>query len=618
MPDSGTDPHMPVGTGELNFVFGYRLLAELSRHGLRHVVISPGSRSTPLTLAAALLHQAGKITTHIILDERSAAFFALGIGKSTGIPAALICTSGTAAANYYPAVIEARMTSTPMLVLSADRPFALQGVLAPQTINQTNLFGDYAVIFRESEALIEADPTGLKTAELARTLYDAARRLGGPAHLNAGFSKPLEPKQNRVADLIQWCNETRKKLQDEALSLPGIAPDAENESMLEKLFGLLQEADRPLIICGPLNAASQAERELLRLTLSNTRIPHIIEGTASAQHYDDSETPKIVYGYESFLRSDGISKSLKPDFILRVGFPPVSRALNTYLKTHAYVVQWCLSSTEEEPDPLKTHTRFVQFAPFSGLPARAAELIAKPASESPQQDHQPWLDEWKAYEARFRTRLASLTNENPDNAPLTDGQVFRHFLASAQTHRSASETSQLFISNSFSVRDLDLFNAQALPFAGVHHNRGASGIDGISSTAAGICTGSGTPCWLLIGELSFLHDTNALLQLSQHRGAPIRILVLNNSGGTIFRMLPVSAHENVYQTYFETPQQADLGLLCKAHGITHLRAKTTSELTLALQTATECENGVIVLEAITDTTQSMAERRMLWEAAKDF
>lgn len=619
MPDSGTDPHMPVGTGELNFVFGYRLLTELATLGLKHVVISPGSRSTPLTLAAALLHKAGLLTTHVILDERSAAFFALGIGKSTGIPAALICTSGTAAANYFPAVIESRMTSTPLLVLSADRPFGLQGVHAPQTINQTNLYGDYAVIFRESEALIEADNSGLKTAQLARTLFDAARRQGGPAHLNAGFTKPLEPAADRITPLVQWCSNMREKLDDEALSLAEIPSDDENEAMLDKLFWLLEDADRPLIICGPLNATSEAERELLRLTLRKSRIPHLIEGTASMQQEADAKDVLscAVYGYESYLRNKETSKALKPDFILRIGFPPVSRALNDYLKTHAYVVQWCLSSTEQVPDPLKIHTRFVQFYPFSTLPESITPLFDGLAAEPVQQKHQQWLQAWKSEETRFQSSLRKVIKSGSNSRPLSDGQVFHQLLATARDQAAAFGGTRLFISNSFSVRDLDLFNAQALPFAAVHHNRGASGIDGVTSTAAGVSAGSGSPVWLLIGELSFLHDTNALMQLACHTGAPVRILVLNNSGGTIFRMLPVSTHEEVYQTYFETPQQTNLGLLCEAHRIPHLRAETLHALSEAIEAAVQRKEPVLVIEAVTDTEQSMAERRALWEAAQN-
>ncbi|MCC5933050.1 MAG: 2-succinyl-5-enolpyruvyl-6-hydroxy-3-cyclohexene-1-carboxylic-acid synthase [Balneolales bacterium] len=614
MPDTGTDPHMPVGTGELNFTFGYRLLSEFAALGLSHVVISPGSRSTPLTLAAAMLQQQGRLSAHIILDERSAAFFALGIGKSTGLPVALICTSGTAAANYFPAVIEARMTSTPLLVLSADRPFGLHGVLAPQTINQTNLYGDYAVLFRESEALIEADASGLKTAELARTLFEASRTEGGPAHLNAGFSKPLEPKADRIPGLMQWCTETRQRLEEELPPLAEIPADEDNDAMLEKLFWLLEDADRPLIICGPLGAASVAERRLLELTMSQSRIPHLIEGTASVQQ-TDTETPRsTVYGYESFLRNKKIVQELKPDFILRVGFPPVSRALNDFLKAHAYVVQWCLSSTEQVPDPLKIHTRFVQFYPFSTLTASSESFAAGLAADDVQQKHDEWRSLWQSHESAFGKQLNALNSGSEPNTTLSDGQVFRSFLGFAREHPAHFSAAQLFISNSFSVRDLDLFNDMPLPFAAVHHNRGASGIDGITSTAAGICTGSNTPVWLLLGELSFLHDTNALLQLSRHHGAPLRIIVLNNSGGTIFRMLPVSAHAGVYETYFETPQQVDLSLLCRAHGISHLKAASRPEFSDALAQAQESAAAVLVIEAVTDTTQSMKERRALWQA----
>lgn len=605
MADSGKEvaSFESLGRGGQNLLFGCRLLNQFAALGVEHIVISPGSRSTPLTLAAARLNEAGRLTTHVRLDERSAAFFALGIGKATGKPAVLICTSGTAVANYYPAVIEARMTSTPLIVISADRPASLQQMMAPQTINQTHIFGDYPVMFRQSEELVENDIRGDKTYSLAAEIYGISIRKAGPSHLNAAFSKPLEPSE-KVADAIV------KQVLDEEPELRTQTPSPErilqDDDGLNALFTKLRSAVRPLIVTGPLNVSSNAERELLNITLSMKSVPHLLEATSGMQR--SAGENNLIFGYESFLRKGEIRAQLKPDFILRIGPPAVSRALNDFFKVMHDVPQWCFSSSEHIPDPVKTSERFIQWAPFAGVDApQSVDASSMSVSEK-------WLDAWQHESSRFAKKIPALHEKSATSTALTDGHIIRSLIGILKQKDLKSDY-QLFVSNSFGVRDVDLFNAGKLDLPQVYHNRGASGIDGITSAALGTAIGSEKPVWLVIGELSFLHDTNAMLQLSRYSGPKLRILILNNSGGTIFRMLPVSSHKQQYKTYFETPQQVDIQKLCSAYGVKSIRIENPASAEDELNNAKNMDDAVMILEAVTDTECSMQERRALWENA---
>lgn len=641
-------PHSFSSRGAQNFLFAYGLFTELYRAGCSHTVISPGSRSTPLALAAA--HLAGSVS--IILDERSAGFYALGCGKATGKPAILICTSGTAAANYYPAVIEARMTQTPLIVISADRPAGLQRRMSPQTIHQQQLFGEYPRLYAESEPLLEsiihtaqqgdeAAPGPQWHQAFGRVSVLSQRMMhsclkGGPVHLNAAFAKPLEPAQEQIPALIDIAGKALKRhkppgsgrmsspeaSEDTLLPLwendaPQVSGEEENTAAFTDMMQLFAGAARPLILAGPLNAGSRAERDLLRLSSQISALPHLFEATATPfSTRSGVAQASVITGYEGFLRQPEIRRELKPDLILRIGAPPVSRALNEFLQELNGIPQLCFSSTEEPPDPLGTAGKLVQLPAFQPLPEAMADAMASTEFSV----ESSWAERWKKHSAEAAKLLETCIPEHRDQKQkeaagsprLTDGSSIRMMLHHCETTKKAAAPA-LFVSNSFAVRDLDLFRAGPLPFQQIGHNRGASGIDGIISTALGYCTASGRETWLLIGDLAFLHDSNGLLQLSRHQGPAFRVLVTNNAGGNIFRMLPVHAHQPVYTSYFETPQQADISALCRAHGISCRVAETEAALAHQLEAyGRSGESRVMVFEARTDPEASMNQRNQLW------
>lgn len=573
--------------GEVSTEWSYALLTHFQRFGVEHVVISPGSRSTPLVLGASLIEGLKK---HVILDERSAAFFALGIGKSTGKPAILICTSGTAAANYFPAVIEASQSYTPLIVISADRPMNMVDRHAPQTINQKHLFGNYVLTFKDSEAFRTFGAKAEETYVLAKELFIEASLNRGPVHLNAPFPKPLEPKPEVYKTISSRIDvpffDYSIQFEDNYGTL---------DTVFRKVIEKLESSERPVIIAGPATVFDGAEGTFLQVLLQKTNIPILSEGT-SGMRLPNADNPSVITGYETYLRSKSIRQELKPDFILRVGLPPISIALNRYLLEHKETEQWAVSHARQIPDPDYIVDRFLKLPHFSNY---IPDSFTLKVSES-------WIQNWINYEAEACSLPAIISQHYLE---LTDADVTSALL------EVIKDDECLFVSNSLSVRDADLMQLNRAKNVTVFHNRGASGIDGVTSTAAGVATATNQTTWLLTGDLAFLHDTTALMTLQKMTGR-LNIVILNNGGGTIFRMLPVYALEQVYQTYFETPQTVNFGLICEGFGVKHHKIEQKANLAEQLLKQSK-SSALTIFECVTNADASLEIRHKLWKYYPD-
>lgn len=544
--------------------------------GLRHIVISPGSRSTPLTLAAAAFR---KINKHVILDERSAGFTALGIGKATGKPAMLICTSGTAAANYYPAVIEARQSGVPLLMTTADRPPRLRNTDANQTINQINLYGSFASTFKdvwESEA---GEQQAQKLVQIARQAFH--RTMGapgpGPVHLNFPFSKPLEPEE---AFLEAIGRENEEVVENESLAFP----EDQNGSFVfnDDVLYHIHESSRPLIVTGQL-PANQKRKHLFSLA-ECLQAPILSEQGISDKDY-------AVQGFDGFLRNPKICKNLEPDLIFRFGSQPASRSLLLALErwqpnAHVFL--------KDASSPKTTSLPFTHSVQWNGKDFCADNFHSKSAG---------WIRKWKEAETHFsKTKKQAFKECNE----LTDGHIYEHFASRIP----AGQT--LFFSNSLPARDRSLFGEWGTQKT--FTNRGASGIDGITSTALGIGLGLGQPGILFTGDLAFLHDTNALLN-QKLLEQPLVIVVINNWGGSIFRMLPIAGHAPYFTSYFETPQDVDIEKLSESYGLPFKRIASIEDLNnFDLPDFVTCnERSLHIIECQTDPNASMQLRKKLWD-----
>lgn len=545
------------------------LLRSLLQNGLSHVVISPGSRSTPLTMAAAVLPQLKK---HVILDERSAAFMALGIGKTTNTPAALICTSGTAVANYYPAVIEARKSGIPMLLLTADRPAHLQKTGANQTVNQKKIFGTFPVLFKHIDETTGAEKSIYD--QLAKQVFSCAKKQKGPVHLNVPFAKPLEPQP----DFLRAIAQENKDLGFN--SAQTTRPNTKQTFQLDdEITTEIEAARKPLVIVGQ--------------TAPGTNIEAVSQWAASLNAPILSEQGNLdckltIAGFEGFLRAPGTQSKLEPDIILRFGRQPASKSLLNAIQKWQPKAHIHFSDTGEISDIAQTTTHFIKWSNRS-LP----ENLSSKASDQ-------WHQRWEKTETAYRDELQSCLTKTKN---LTDGHIYHHISPNIPDDWS------VFISNSFPARDQSMFarwGTQAL-----FTNRGVSGIDGITSTAAGINIGSNKPVILFTGDLAFLHDTNALLNKKELQ-QPLVIIVINNKGGSIFRMLPIAEHQEYFETYFETPQKVNIKRLAAAYNLNYELIDTPMKLQkLSLQQYKS--PGISIVECKTDPDASMRVREEVWD-----
>jgi 2-succinyl-5-enolpyruvyl-6-hydroxy-3-cyclohexene-1-carboxylate synthase len=535
-------------------------------YGVRHIIISPGSRSTPLTLAAASNPHFKK---HVILDERSAAFTALGIGKASNIPAVLICTSGTALANYYPAVIEARQSGVPMILATADRPPHLRATGANQAIDQLKIFGDYPVFFHEvgEPRLEDQDLNRLKL--LGQQAVSISQEQRGPVHLNFSFRKPLEPEQlNQVPKDPNSLNSTSDFTQNK-IQL--------SESLQEKISA----SKRPLIIVGPLapkddiNSIAEMAEQINAPILTESAIDH----------------SNSISGFSGFLRNDDLRADVEPDLILRFGFQPISKSLEWGLKEWKPAKHYHFASTHEWQDATSTGAQRIA---WMGQKIQWDNISSDTTSG--------WLEHWKSAEQKFEGYFKKYIVQE---SSLTDGAIYHHLTPQIKNNHF------LAVSNSFPARDVHLFGHQSGKIS-LYQNRGVSGIDGVTSTAIGISLALNQPGILFTGDLAFLHDTNALLNHKELEH-PLTIVIINNLGGSIFKMLPVQQHEKYFKSYFETPQSADIGKLAGAYGIPYHNIDSLSQLhKIEFSKWLNQHPGLSIIECQTDADASMALRKKLW------
>ena len=558
MHSAGSDTGLP------NVEWPLRFFRRLLQHGIDTVFISPGSRSTPLVLACQLLPS---IKAHVVLDERSAAFLALGYAKATGKPAVLVCTSGTAGANYYPAVIEASMSGIPMLVCTADRPAELRGTGAPQTIDQRDLLGRYVRHFVDIPP-----PDGRNKIEaLASEAVDSALSKQGPVHLNFQFRKPLEPKQLPTADTE---------------ALPGHFEPFEQKATppSNEILAAIRCSKRPLVIAGPfpLGASGfQLPEWLRKAPLLAESVSQVAAGHAS--------WPNLIWGFDSLLRNQDLRNELAPDLIIRLNNQPVSKGLELFFDQYRNVVQIAIQQGPHQHDANGSVDHF---------------LTAIPAEASFEQAETKWLDRWTWLSKNFLEKRANLMGAS--DTVFSDGHVF------STAARLLAQERLISVSNSFPVRDMDQFAAPLPMGSQVLCNRGANGIDGVLSTAIGSALATEKDHLLLIGDLAFLHDTNALL--SAHLISETQsfiVVVVNNGGGNIFNMLPVAQHEHVFNDYFITPQHARIGTLVNTYELGYQKVSDTASFEQAVEHAVSA-GGFQVIECLTDSKASMKLRKDLW------
>ncbi len=574
-------------TARLNTLWGRLLVEELARCGVAFVCISPGSRSTPLTAAVAggLL-----IESAVWLDERGAAFHALGHARATGRPAALICTSGTAAANYLPAVIEASQDGVPLVVLTADRPPELIDAGANQAIRQPGLFGDYV---RWSFTL--PVPDAEISCRLVLSTVDQAvhRALGppaGPVHINCMYREPLEPvgEQPWPADLpSRWRQGSGPLTQHPR---PETVPDARS---LELIAAHLAAARRGLLVIGSL--AGERDCDAAAALADRIGWP-VATDVRSGLRLGPGPADRVPF-LDQLLLSPRVRSSFTPDVVLHLGRQPVSKRLALSLTA---LPDATLISVQDHPfrdDPEHRVAIRVQ-AGIAGF----CELLA--ALVDPLVTHV--AGGWGVPLRELSERADACIGRFVETAP------FGEIAAARIVAREIPASHGLFLGNSMPIRDMEMFGDESFARVPVAANRGASGIDGVVSTAAGFACGLGRPVTLMIGDLSLLHDLSALVHLRK-LPQPLVIVVMNNCGGGIFHFLPIARHTDLLDPWFTAPHDAELEGIQALFGIPCHHPTTAAEFAAVYRAA--CASGSpAIIEVRTDRAENLAAHRALGEA----
>lgn len=517
--------------------------------GVQDVVLSPGSRSTPLALAAAA--EPG-LRVHVVLDERQGGFFALGQARLTGRPSVVVCTSGTAAAHYLPALLEAREAGVPIVVLTADRPWEAQHVHSAQTTDQTKLFGDAV---RGFFALGTPEPQPLALAAVARVAQQAVAVAQGPVpggvHVNAPFRKPLEPEIGHDVPVVH--------AQRTAVLRTEARLDDESRRALSEL---VRDCRRPLFLAGPRAGSMQDAGRAMSAALEATRGVLLAEATSGLRA-------------QSLLHADSLLPLLEgaaaPDVVVTLGLPPVSTALQNWLARSR--VPRLVVAPAGWPDPWSSAAMIMPLSVAGGL----HELV------------QAWQSQaegtWRASLRSADDALdAALARAFADGV-LAPRPVLNEPTIARALVRALPASATLVVGNSLPVRDLDVFGGRG-EFACVHQ-RGVAGIDGLLSGAAGTASVARGPVALYVGDVSFLHDAGALATLSRVT-SPVVVLVVNNDGGRIFQELPVARDASLakpLEDLFVTPHGHSLCDVAAGFGVAVRRVEQLATLERALHEA---------------------------------
>lgn len=509
------------------------------RLGLSTAIICPGSRSTPLAIAFA---RSEGIEAIPVLDERSASFLALGIARKSKKPVVIVATSGTAGANFYPAVIEAKESRVPLLVLTADRPPELRFCHSGQTIDQLKLFGTYPNW--QAELALPSGEMGIlryfrQTAVQAweRSLYPQA----GPVHLNLPFRDPLAPLlEATAADLASQF--------DPEDFFAGIGQNSQLIHHSSFILHPLEEwqCDRGIIIAGV--AQPQHPREYCHAiaTLAKTlKFPVLAEGLSPVRNYAQLN-PYLISTYDSILRHQQVASQLKPEVVIQIGELPTSKELRSWLDL-TQAKRWIIEESDDNLDPLHGKTTHLRISI-----EQLADIYRRVKSPS------VYLQMWYNAEAKVRKAIDSVMADTED---LFEGK------AAWLLSKTLPPGTPLFIANSMPVRDVEFFwtpnDSTVQPF----FNRGANGIDGTLSTALGVAHRQQSSV-MLTGDLALLHDTNGFLIGKKFQGH-LTIVLINNNGGGIFENLPISKFDPPFEEFFATPQKINFAHLCQTYDVEH-------------------------------------------------
>ncbi|SMD39133.1 2-succinyl-5-enolpyruvyl-6-hydroxy-3-cyclohexene-1-carboxylate synthase [Reichenbachiella faecimaris] len=528
--------------------------------GIKHAVISPGSRNAALTIAFA---RHPEIKCFSVPDERSAAFIALGLSLKSKTPTVLICTSGSAALNYAPAVAEAYFNQVPLLILSADRPPEWIGQRDGQTIYQKNLFGKHAKQSFDFPSLLEGEESIKQGYQMINDAIDTCLADGqGPVHINIPFREPFYPTSSDNFDYNM------------SLAIPGRTPDISVER--KQNLGELSQFKKILIVVGQEQKNMELNKMLSQIS-TEYQIPVVADIISNAH-----EVEGVISSQDVFLK--GLeNQNLQPDLLITIGLSVISKNLKLYLRKYRPKVHWHVRDEENAPDTYLSLTKHFK--------TDAAEFLTEAIQLLAQRDLQlGFFSAWQEINAKTKVHIKQFSTS-----------AFSDFGCYKKVMAALPSGSDLHLANSMAVRYANVIGLTAAQDIEVYGNRGTSGIDGSNSTAVGTALMTDKSTFLLTGDMAFLYDRNAFWH--NHLPDNLSIVVFNNHGGGIFRMIDGPSRQPELEEFFETRQLNDAKLLAQEYGFEYLPCLSEKELDQNLKTFVKSGKRKI-LEIFTDAEES--------------
>ncbi|GBD91858.1 2-succinyl-5-enolpyruvyl-6-hydroxy-3-cyclohexene-1-carboxylate synthase [bacterium BMS3Abin04] len=572
-----------------NFLWAQIFVEQLSKSGVKYASISPGSRSTPLTLAFS---ENSKIKTFVNIDERTSGFFALGLANKTNSPVAVVTTSGTATANLYPAIIEAFQQRIPLIVCTADRPPEMQNCGANQTINQQNIYANHIRYF----ANIGLPSLSMnKINRLKKITHTAVQNSlifkRGPIHLNFPFRKPFEPKT--FTDSISKDFITKSKVF--IYSKAGISKtDLLSKNKIAEFTGAVKKYRKGIIICGGYNYSNKFP-EICTSFASKLGYPIFAEGN-SGLRFSNSSKKLVLSNSTAFLKSDALKKIIRAEIIIQFGNTPISNIVQNFIKK-SKADKYLINSFGDYQDPSRTAQNVFAITP---------EDFCRSFLDSTKNLNFTRSKEWINKLLTYEKISEDIKREKIENAKFPfEGRIV------TETFKLIPNNTNFMFSNSMPVRDLDFFASFNKKYINIFSNRGASGIDGIISTAAGVAVESVNPTVLIIGDLAFYHDMNSLLILRKQK-IPLVIILIDNNGGGIFNMLPISSYRKSFTNYFRAPLDIDLLSFAKSYGGNSYEIENWEDLNTHFLSALK-RKRFTVLRIKTNAKNSLKIREAYWQ-----
>lgn len=571
---------MSLDFRNINTVWGSLIAEIFYQLGLQNAVISPGSRSTPLTIAFA---QHSSINTIPILDERSASFFALGLAKRTNLPTVLICTSGTAGANYFPAIIEAKYSHIPLIILTADRPHELRNCHAGQTINQVNLYGNYPTWQTElSLPSIELDKLFYLRQNLIYAWERSQYPIKGVVHINIPFNEPLAPIKtlNLASEKQSFINQqllNNFRHNQTKLSV--------NLALDSSIINQWQNYHKGIIIAGvDFTINPQLYCQAIANLAYFLNFPVLAEALSPIRNYADLNS-YLVITYEMILRNAVNAEELIPEIVILIGEYPTSKTLRNWLEK-LKIKTYIITDNYDNLDALHSSSIHLRFNPLD-LVYLMQDLTDLKQELGIVNNENEYLNKWLKIDQEINHNINQLMKDSND--------LFEAKVAWLLSQNLPAKT-PVIIANSMSVRYAEFFWQKNNRQFSIYFNRGANGIDGTLSTALGVAYQNQSSV-LLTGDLALLHDTNGFLLKPYFRGS-LTIILVNNQGGGIFEMLPIADFQDIFEDYFATPQLVNFADLSQIYQLEYQLINSWQELIFSLNPLPQ--QGIRILEVKTD------------------